>query len=288
MRQKRKIHERISTLTSLPSFPVVAHRLLSLCSDLSTCAASDVALLLSGDPSLTVRVLRLANSAYYAPAFPITTLTQAVVIVGTRVISTMVLAMSVFDLFPSAKNTQVFDRDAFWRHCLACGVIGKLLLLENSKKPSIDPETAFCAGLLHDIGTIVLEQYMHEDYMQTCTYAKEHGYALYEAEQKVLGFTHCDVAAWLTETWDLPQSLCAPATWHHDPLRDTIFPEITRICHYADWVHRESIHKINPDTVLPHVDPTCISSLGVSEEALERVRAAWPGMVNELANAYLT
>lgn len=288
MRQKRRIHEKITNIKSLPSFPAVAHRLLAICSDLSHSAANDVAHLLSGDPALTARVLRLANSAYYAPAYPVTTLTQAVVVLGTRVISTMVLAMSVFEMFPDTTSSTVFNRETFWRHCLACGVIGKSLVTKNAHLcTAIDPETAFCAGLLHDIGAMVMEQYLHEDHTAAYAYAKEHGYSCYEAEEKVLGYSHTTVADWLTESWGLPNQLRMPVIWHHDPASAPEHEIITTVCHFADWFYYDSQSITNPDVIRPHYDVGSINKLKMSAQSLEEIRSEWPAMVNELANLYL-
>ncbi|MDR0307880.1 MAG: HDOD domain-containing protein [Chitinispirillales bacterium] len=229
-----ELQDRISAIANLPTLPDVASKLMKLvdCSDTS---ADMIAALVAQDISLSAKVLRLANSAFYGIPRTINTLRSAVVVLGSKIIHTMVLSLTVFDMF--GKNDElpvVFDRSAFWQHSLKCGVAARLLAQMQRKNISLDPEEAFCAGLLHDVGKIVMEQYLHMDFHMALHHAGESGISIFEAEKEVLGYTHCDVASWLTGNWSLPDEIMMPLIYHHEPDEAESCADAAMLCHIAN------------------------------------------------------
>jgi len=227
-----QLREKIERISNLPTLPQVAARLLRVVNDPET-GAADVASLVSQDVSLSAKIVRLANSAYYGTPRAIASIQTAVVRLGFKVINTMVLSLTVFDMFPADSHSIRFDRKAFWRHCVRCGLMAKLLA-QRARRCTVDPEEAFCAGLLHDVGKVVMEQYLHEDFAAALDYAQRKAVSFWQAEDMVLQYTHTDVAAWLTSRWELPDALFEPLTAHHSPGEAHECREIAYLCHYAD------------------------------------------------------
>ena len=138
MASKPELRERIKGITNLPTLPQVASRLMAVINNPAT-SSSDVAFIVGQDLSLSAKVLRLANSAFYGMPRSITNINNAVVILGLRVINTMVLSLTVFDMFPGDRKSALFNRQAFWRHSLGCGVIAKMMAARMKRFTLIDP-----------------------------------------------------------------------------------------------------------------------------------------------------
>jgi len=263
-----ELKERINQITNLPTLPQVATRLMQVVNDPNT-SASDVAAIISQDLSLSAKVLRLANSAFYGIPRSITNINNAVVILGLRVINTIILSVTVFDMFPQDRYKTLFDRKAFWRHSLGCALISKMLASVMKKFIPIDTEEAFCAGLLHDIGKVVMEQYIHDDFHEVLAYAEEHGISAVQAEQEVLNATHCDVAEWLTSGWDLPAEILQPIIQHHTPDKASKHNDIVSLCHFADYLCYETGLTISEHDKAPTLFIEHVEKLGIPTEEVE-------------------
>jgi len=230
-----ELQDKIKTIANLPTLPHIASRLMRIVNS-PAASADTVAALVSQDISLSAKVLRLANSAFYGIPRSVNTLNNAVIILGFKIIQTMVLSLTVFDMFAQGgeKKPAPFDRDAFWEHSLRCAVIARLLAHKRKRNYALDPEEAFCAGLLHDIGKVVMEQYLNKDFHMALYHAQARGIQIFDAEREVLGYTHCDVASWLTGTWSLPEEIEQPLVCHHEPEEATICADAVWVCHIAN------------------------------------------------------
>lgn len=286
MQRPDALQERIREITTLPTLPQVASRLMRTVNSPETSAA-DVAEIVSRDMSLAARILRLANSAFYGMPRTITNLTNAVVILGTKVINTLVLTVTVFDMFPEdSSNKRLFDRSVFWRHCLGCGVMAKMLSTKINKNLILDAEEAFCAGLLHDIGKVVMEQYLHEDFREALKYGAENKISSAEAERRVLGYTHCDVADWLTEQWELPLVLRFPMLYHHWPEEASEYHDTVVLCNVADALSHVAGEGINDGSASPSGYEENLTALGIDQQSVEKVLDDFPAELDR-AGAFL-
>lgn len=273
---------KIEQITNLPTLPRVASKLLKTLTDAST-STKDVAVLVGQDISLSAKILRLANSAFYGIPRTIGNISNAVVILGYKVIHTMVLSLTVFDMFPADKHNAHFDAKEFWSHCLKCGLIAKLLA-GRTVKYTTDPEDAFCSGLLHDIGKIVMEQYLHDDFTSVLEYGKTHNQSFYRSETECLQFTHTDVAQWLIKKWDLPDALYFSIVNHHSPQESDEHKEITYICHYADYL---SYFSENPKKgLLPPLDQASNEILGLSDSDISDILEKLPEEIDKTRDFY--
>jgi len=280
-----ELQNRIRTIANLPTLPHIASRLMRIVNAPAT-SANTVAAVVAQDVSLSAKVLRLANSAFYGIPKSINTLNSAVVILGFKIIETMVLSLTVFDMFSGGvSKPTLFDRKAFWKHSLRCGVISRLLAFRRRKNFAVAPEEAFCAGLLHDIGKIVMEQYLNADFHKALHHAQMYDVSVFEAEKAVLGYTHCDVASWLTGTWSLPDEIVQPIICHHEPEEASVCADAVIICHIADAVSKIEAESL-PDEAADRLEPK-LKTLGLSARDLADIYVEIPAEM-EKASLFIT
>lgn len=281
-----QLKDRIEHFANLPTLPQVASKLMGIINNPLT-SSSDVAFVVGQDLSLSAKVLRLANSAFYGIPRSITNINNAVVILGLKVINTMVLSLTVFDMFPEDKNSKsTFNRKAFWLHSLSCGLIAKYLASRIKKVVLFDPEEAFCAGLLHDIGKVVMEQYLHDDFRDALEYASENSIPFFEAEKQKLGYTHTEIAEWLTESWSLPSEIRLSLIYHHEPTISVQSQDLISLCHLADWLCYETGMVINPEYTHPVLDDTCMELLKLAPKDIEDIKELLPGELEKISIFY--
>jgi HD-like signal output (HDOD) protein len=192
--------------------------------------AHDLADVIRQDTALTGRLLKLVNSAFFSFPKKIETISQAVGIVGTSQLRDLALATSITELFREVPPHLV-DVDGFWRHSLACGVAARVLA---SMRTESNVERFFVAGILHDIGRLVLFMRVPEESNAVIARARACGAMLYETERDMLGFDHARVGGALMDHWKMPESLKEAVRFHHEPLKAVRFPLDVAIVHVAD------------------------------------------------------
>ncbi|MDG5815868.1 HDOD domain-containing protein [Chitinispirillales bacterium ANBcel5] len=207
-----RIKRITQSIIGLPTLPTVISKMLEMIDNPRT-SATTLARLISTDQSLTAKILKLANSAYYGFSREISTVNMAIVVLGFNTVKEMGLWLSVFDVFKRASNSSGdFDAASFWEHSVACGVAARMIARTNQSRFAAE---AFVAGLLHDIGKIILNQYFNAEFNQVLNRAEQCSFE--EAEKEVIGTTHGRIGAWLTEKWNLPSIISQTILHHHTP-----------------------------------------------------------------------
>ncbi len=197
-------------------------------------SAGDFKEIIQIDPPLTGKLLRLANSAYYAPRKEICEIQQAMIWVGFDALKELALSQKVCEVFEGRSLIEGFSRNALWKHCVAVALLGKLIYRREFGEKG---ENIYVAGLLHDIGIIVLEQFRPKDFewivRKTVTGRRSQD----ETEKEILGFDHGQMGRAIAEDWELPRNLTEIIGSHHDP--ESISAEYSRIgltLYAADYV----------------------------------------------------
>ena len=193
-------------IEELPPLPLVVQKLLAVVGDDGS-SASDVGEVLSADQALVGKVLKLVNSAFYGLPGKIPTITRAVVILGYSAVRN--LAFASYDTLKSLKGP--VDQEKFWSHALSTAV-GAQVLASHLNYP--EAEEAFIAGLLHDIGHLVLSSTLPDEYAMVY---ENMGESFLEMEEVIIGMTHMDIGTRLLEHWQIPEKLCRVARFHHSP-----------------------------------------------------------------------
>jgi len=251
---------------SLVSPPTTYNKVSSLLNDPHS-SATDISTIISLDPALTARLLKIVNSAFYGFPSHIDTISRAITIIGTRELSHLILATSVIHAFKGIPKSLV-DIDSFWRHSLACASAAKLLASQCGETTT---ERFFISGLLHNIGSLVLYQTQPELAKQAIQAAKNDNVYIFEAEKRLFGFDHTEVGQALVKAWHLPDSLETVVRYHHNPSKTERFKSEVAIIHIADIiVSREQLglkceHKIAP------IDPDLLTLLNIEQDVLSEV-----------------
>jgi len=234
----KKPEDLVKGVVKLISLPEIYIRVTQVLEDQNH-NARQLGEIISHDPALTARILRIVNSAYYSLATKVELVSRAVSIIGEDDLRNLVLATSAVDTFKRIPN-QLVDIDLFWRHSVHTGIISRLL----SKYCNIlHGERLFVAGMLHDIGKLVLYFKEPELSQQVLLHASESDGLLHKSEKELIGFTHGDVGAALIDAWKLSDTLKEVVAYHHTPLKAHKHPVETAIVHTANCI----VNAISPD-----------------------------------------
>jgi diguanylate cyclase (GGDEF)-like protein/putative nucleotidyltransferase with HDIG domain len=252
--------KRILTLDDkkLPSFPQVAVKLMEASKD-ETVSLTDLAKILETDPGISARVLEIVNSAFYGIGRQITKLSEAVPLLGLDEIKKIALGMTVFEKMFKSGRTRQFDRLLFWRHSLSVAVLS----LEIARKTGYkDPEEAYIAGLLHDVGKIFLDISGKQDYGSFIQELSSSTELIIEKERNTLGLGHDDIGAFFCSLWKLPEKLIMTVKYHHQPFdhmnftqEDKLLISIVSLANFLCWTQGiGSFDFIRPPILPPEVE----------------------------------
>jgi HD-like signal output (HDOD) protein len=258
----RKLVERVQGLPTLPS---MLNNINQMILNPRT-SAKEVAQVISSDPALTSKVLRVVNSSFYGFPNRITTITHAIVILGFNTIKSIVLSSTIFDVFRRTVKAGDFDRTEFWKHSIGCGAAAKVLG-RRLNYPML--EELFIAGLLHDVGKIVMDQFMPDKFVEVLNLVRARDILIVEAESQVLGATHADVGAWLFEKWNLSKGLVETTRCHHNPALAAENPKFAEIIHVSDIFVRAIRFGNGGDSKIPAISDAAWKSLGLQEGELD-------------------
>jgi putative nucleotidyltransferase with HDIG domain len=227
-------------LEHLPTLPSVAAQVLALSLDASE-SAEGMAALISTDPCLTAEILRAANSPELGAETSCLKVSEAVERLGTGLVHSTVLSIALSTVTSSATGVPAADR-GFWMHCVATGVCAELIATRIGSRHKAN---AFVAGLLHDIGKIVLDLVDPESYARAVDTALTHDLFILEAERRELGSDHTLIGKWLAESWELPHIFTDVIWLHHHPpgtLDATQYPvELIEVVTLADSLAHECL-----------------------------------------------
>lgn len=240
---EQRIQTIIQGILDLPSLPTVVAKIVELVDNPKTNART-LARLISSDPALTARILKLANSAYYGFPRRIGTINLAIVVLGFNSLRDLAVSASIVDRLNQDPGSPRFEMGRFWDHSLGVAIAARMLLKLGSARVVGE---AFVAGLLHDIGRLVIVRYMPREYTQITALVEQQGLALWEAERQVLQMDHAQIGALLCRYWHLPESLCEAINWHHNPQGQEKPELLTALVHVADELVRYCEGQGNPE-----------------------------------------
>jgi HD-like signal output (HDOD) protein len=200
-------------ISKIPALPVTVTKILEICNNPAT-SPVDLNRVISVDPVLMARVLKLINSAYYGLSNQITSLARAIIMLGINTVKNLALSTAVLGSLGKKDNFQALNMQGFWRHSLCVGVTAKLI----AKKRKVDPkdlEEYFIAGLLHDIGKIPLNNTLTTLYIEAMGVSDRDHLPLYKAEKSVIGYDHSDIGLLIGDAWKLGSGILDTIRFHH-------------------------------------------------------------------------
>lgn len=219
----------VAGIIELSSPPEIYTRITRLLDDPSS-TSSDIASVLEKDPGLTARLLKIVNSAYYRSPSEIETVSRAITIVGNRELRNLVFATAVLEMFNGIPN-DLISMNTFWEDSLRCAVISQVLASHHHQKNEVEP--IFVAGLLHEIGHLIIYHKLPELAREALLRYMHGGLDLHRAEREVFGFDYAAVGAALLRAWKLPPMLEQVVEYHIEPESVPDFPLETAIVHLA-------------------------------------------------------
>jgi len=258
----KNVVRKLEGVSDLPTLPTVYSKVASLVNDSRTTAAQ-VAKVIESDQAITSKILRLVNSSFFGFSRRISSIHQAVILLGFNTIRNTVLSVSVFKMFESERANN-FDLTGFWKHSIASGLLTKSL----DRYLDTGIEEAFAAGILHDIGKVVMNKYFQDELEAALEKARSEQLPIFDAERLVNGVPHTEIGAFIADHWNLPYGLVEAIALHHTPSVLRSNPKLVCLVHVGNIFARDMEIGFNGDFRVPEIDPFVYEELEVTEDDL--------------------
>jgi putative nucleotidyltransferase with HDIG domain len=259
----RDLRARIENINALPTIPGVLKRLLGVIENPGV-SLNEISNFISNDPALTTKVLKMVNSPIYGFPGRISSVNQAVILLGLNVVKGLLLGVSVFELM---QKTMI----GLWEHSLGCAITARFIA---EKKGLKEPEEASVDGLLHDIGKVLLILQFPEEYEKAMRDADIGNLSIYDAERAHFGTTHASVGSWMAQKWRFPQKLVDVIEYHHKPHLSKNAPVESAIVHLSNILVRARGFGFAGDHTIMAVNPEAWQLLDLSEADLRDILGA--------------
>lgn len=207
-----KIRSVVERIQKLPTLPEIGMNILDLAAD-PEISMEELSRAINRDPSLSARVLKVANSPFYGMPRQVDSLQLALVILGLYEVRNIALGIMILKVIEGLDTHVIYDREKFWIHSIGCGIAARILSRRLNMRGD---NTGFAVGLLHDMGKIIIDEYFSQEFAQIHNKTLHDNCAMIEAEKEILGESHEQIAGWLVEKWRLPETLCEAVVHHHD------------------------------------------------------------------------
>jgi putative nucleotidyltransferase with HDIG domain len=251
----------------LPAPPVSLAAVIAACDDPDV-TVGQLAQRILQDQNLTASILKLANSAFYGLSRRITTVTEAIGLLGFSTIKSLAISSHTYRLLNRPLDGYAMAQGEIWRHSAAVAMTARMLAVEVRLAPV---EEAFIAGLLHDVGKVVLSSHLERAFTSVVGRSQERHMPFVDAEREVLGFDHAELGAMVTQRWNFPPELVEAIRFHHTPAEAVLRPRLCHVVHLADAVCVMLGVGLGVDGLAYEVDGHALSSLGFDRGRLERL-----------------
>lgn len=266
----------------IASFPDVYFRLKETLAK-STASAKAVAAVVNTDAGLSARLLRLVNSPFYGFSASIDSVERAVALVGERELSMLAMGISAISYFKNIP-AELVDMKVFWKHSLACAVLSAILA---TKAGNLATEQLFTAGLLHDVGRLIMFKKLPYASVQALLYARGNFVPLMEAEAQVFGYDHTQVAAELMTSWEFPTTLRTLVEFHHDPTAAGDMERGAAVIQLADCMVNALEISEGGTFVVPPLAPGAFNRLGIYPKDIAEAAVEFDKQFADMAGAFL-
>lgn len=263
----RDLRDIVDRIIDLPTLPQVVSRILGLIDD-PTSNVKDINEVMSKDPALVAKILKVVNSAFYGLPNRVSSITQAIVILGFNTVKSLAISASVLDMFGTGEEH--FSYEEFWAHSVGCATVAQTIA---GQQPGADRDTAFVLGLTHDVGKLILDQYAPVEFQQILAIARERECPFCEAEQDVLETSHSEIAYWLAQKWQLADDLALAMKHHHsiDEAPDPVSRQLAAICAFANYVCRLKQYGAAGNYGKPVLPIAAWDTLNINKEELPKL-----------------
>lgn len=274
----------LANIENIPSLPTIILEIIRIANSPDS-SASDIEKQMKGDQVLTAKLLRVANSSYYALNTKVTTTTRAVATLGFNSVKSILVATSVSNTLNQDLKIYGYGKGGLWAHSLACAAISKLIGQKVYHMNDEQVEELFIAGLLHDIGKIAIAPQLDLYKEELKKYQVDDTFTLIEkAEENILGISHPEVGRILSAKWNLSDDLQSAISNHHFE-SDNQFNSIVRI---ADMICHENMIGLSDNYKwLQKIPPELLKTLGISETNIVKLQEFFKSYIANEINALI-
>jgi putative nucleotidyltransferase with HDIG domain len=251
----------VNKVEDMKVLPEIINKIIVLTDDPDS-TVHDMEEVILQDQVLTTKILRLANSAYYGYARKISTISQATVLLGFQAIKGIALASTVRTYLMDELRGYSLEKNELWSQSQTCAIVSRFIAKSIKY---YNPEEAYIAGLLRDIGKTILNQHMEKEYMEVLLKMEEGNISFLDAEREVLGFGHAEIGEKIAEKWNLPKDLVEAIGYHHTPELANINPILVSIVHIADAITMMMGVGLGLDGLSYSLSPIAIDNLNLDE-----------------------
>ncbi|MCL6474453.1 MAG: HDOD domain-containing protein [Firmicutes bacterium] len=255
----------VQNIGELAVLPQVVLKVLDMTSN-TRATTQELEDVIGQDQALTSKVLTLANSSYYGLPQRVSSLREAVMFLGFRVVRNIAMTASCYNMFIGKSDSQSLLKRRIWKHSVDTSLLTRLVC---AYAPDVVPDEAFAAGLLHDIGKTVLEQYYPQAMIQVVQTAERLGIRHHEAEEQILGFNHADVGLALAIHWNLPTALAESLGYHHCISAASVAPRLVAVVAIASDISNMLEDGASDEQWIMYVDENALRTLGISSDQME-------------------
>lgn len=258
----------LSSLKDLPAMPQVAQKAREVVSDPDS-DFRDLAKVIETDPAIVSKILKIANSAYYGSVGKVASVQQAAVLLGVKTLQELLTLACAAGLLSTELEGYDLESGEMWKHSLAVAAGSRIIAMKDH--PAL-AEDAFSAGLIHDAGKLILNSYVNERKERFLGLMEAGGVSFLEAEKRILGFDHAEIASDVCEKWQIPRHINTAIKYHHYPARSNE-NGLAYILHVADSVAMMSGIGGGVDGMLYEMDDEALDFLNIGDDDTEKIMA---------------
>lgn len=255
-----KVRTKIGALKDLGTLPALNEAVKACFTDPKS-TRDDVTAVLKRDPVMVLKMLRIANSAIFGYQKNVTTIEEAIPLLGFNEVRGIVTSLPLLDTVDKGGDPDIFDRADFWKHCIGCAVIARIIA---EKTGAEYPEEYFTAGLLHDVGKLLLDQLYPVHFREAVRRAHDQTIFMRKAERSIFGRPHQEYGAYLLRKWNLPEVLTDTVLHHHSPVDSTADPDMASAVHLADIVTHMLRIGVSGEQAVPKYEQFAARQLNIS------------------------
>jgi len=263
----RSLEIKVSRSENLPVLPQIVSQVLKLADD-QDASPKDMERIVERDPAITAKILRVANSSYYGLQ-QVSSTGRAISMLGMNAVRSLVVGVAYQQVIAGRALASHFNKLEFWRHSL--GVATGARILAKLKLP-MRSEELYVAGMMHDVGLLVMDRFHPLELDKTVKFAIEEGMCLHDAEQLMFGFDHSHVGAMLADKWALAPVIADAVRYHHDPMSDDENQQSTLIIAVANLLAHQCGLTNNVPGQPNEVPEAWVEQLGLPAEQLEIIK----------------
>ncbi len=281
---KRLPAKILKEIKEIPTIPDIVVKVMQLTRD-PDASAKQLTAAISNDPGLTGNLLRLCNSAYYGIPRVVSSLNQAVMYLGFHTVRNLVLTCSVSRFFNPGKQIYGYVKGGLWYHSVASAIACEQLC---KKIRSGLQDTAFTAGLLHDVGQLIMGTAIKDTADTILDLMKNGRLSLLDAEQEAVGFSHEELGAVLADQWNFPDELIQAIRYHHDPEQAPGVSHLPAIVHVANAIVLDLGYGVEVEEMKHPAKPDAMRLIGVTPEMMDEFKAHIEELVTQNAPNFLS